>query len=528
MLVNVGPESFIERVDGKYVDKTGLLAKLNQFIKDCEKFICVVRPRRFGKTITANMINAYYSKASDTSFIFDKLKISQDESYRKYLNKYDTIYLDMISFVQANDPNGDHFLSNLTTTLLEELKESFPKAFEKLKENAQLEEVLPKILDVYGNKFVVIIDEWDCVFRTLENNIQLQKEYATFLSYLFKSQFAQRGIALAYMTGILPIKRYSNQSLFNNFSEITMLKTYGLGEYMGFTEDEVKALCEKYDIDFKKTKQWYDGYRLDGFEIYNPYAIIELTKSKVFDSTWSNTASNIKIINKIRLNFDGLREDLASLINGETLFFELPSKSSNALYNLDSKQAIFASLIYLGYFAFNANNNTIFIPNEDVRRELIDIFLRDPIDNDNDIVSLSKSFFEAIISHDTKSVASTLEYIHDNLVPKNKYNNEESLRSVIMLSLVYAQRMYKKPVAEMPAGKGFADLILEPRTEYFDKYPALVFEFKWNKTAQEAMNQIKDRHYQEALDQYQGDVLLVGVNFDEKTKKHDCIIEKAL
>ena len=379
MLVNVGPESFIERVDGKYVDKTGLLAKLNQFIKDCEKFICVVRPRRFGKTITANMINAYYSKASDTSFIFDKLKISQDESYRKYLNKYDTIYLDMISFVQANDPNGDHFLSNLTTTLLEELKESFPKAFEKLKENAQLEEVLPKILDVYDNQFVFIIDDFDLVFRNYKDNSKLQESYAWLLTFLFKSQFAEDGVKLAYMTGSFPIKRFDNPSLVNNFREISMLKTYGLGEYMGFTEDEVKALCEKYDIDFTKKKQWYEGYRLDGFEIFNPYAIIELTKSKVFDSTWSNTVSNIKIINEIRQNCDGLREDLASLINGETLFFELPSNSSNALYNSDSKQAIFTSLIYLGYFCFN--NNTIFIPNENARRGIIDIF---------DTVSLSK------------------------------------------------------------------------------------------------------------------------------------------
>ena len=181
------------------------------------------------------------------------------------------------------------------------------------------------------------------------------------------------------MTGSFPIKRFDNPSLVNNFREISMLKTYGLGEYMGFTEDEVKALCEKYDIDFTKKKQWYEGYRLDGFEIFNPYAIIELTKSKVFDSTWSNTVSNIKIINEIRQNCDGLREDLASLINGETLFFELPSNSSNALYNSDSKQAIFTSLIYLGYFCFN--NNTIFIPNENARRGIIDIF---------DTVSLSK------------------------------------------------------------------------------------------------------------------------------------------
>ena len=526
MLVNRSTQPFKKRVNSKYIDKTGFLSKLNNCIKDCDNFICVVRPRRFGKTITANMINAYYSKGSDTSDIFDKLKISQDETYHKYLNKYDTVYINMNNFVGLDDPNGDKFLSKLVSTLLKDLKNTFPKAFVNLDENPQVESVFQEIIDVYGNQFVFIIDEWDCIFRVYENNTLLQQEYAKFLTSLFKSQFAEDGIALAYMTGILPIKRYSNQSLFNNFREITMLKTYGLGEYMGFTEGEVKDLCEQYDIDFAKTKYWYDGYRLDGFEIYNPYAITELISSKVFDSTWSNTASNVKIINKIRLNFDGLREDLASLINGEALFFELPSKSSNALYNLDSKQAIFACLIYLGYFAFNADNNAIFIPNEDVRRELIDIFLRDPIDDDNDIVSLSKRFFEAIISHDSKQVASIIEYIHDNLIPKNKYNSEDSLRSVMMLAFVYAQRMYKKPVAEMPAGKGFADLILEPRADYLGKYPAMVVELKWNRTAQDAINQIKDRHYQEALDQYRGDVLLVGINYDEKSKKHDCIIEK--
>ena len=379
MLVNRSPQAFKDIVKGEFVDKTGLLAKLNQFIKDCENFICLLEPRGFGKTTTANMINAYYSKGSSTQDIFDKLNIAQDPLYHKYLNKYDTIYLDMQCFVSLDDPNGEHFLSNLTSTLLGELKTSFPKAFEKLKENAQLEEVLPKILDVYDNQFVFIIDDFDLVFRNYKDNSKLQESYAWLLTFLFKSQFAEDGVKLAYMTGSFPIKRFDNPSLVNNFREISMLKTYGLGEYMGFTEDEVKALCEKYDIDFTKKKQWYEGYRLDGFEIFNPYAIIELTKSKVFDSTWSNTVSNIKIINEIRQNCDGLREDLASLINGETLFFELPSNSSNALYNSDSKQAIFTSLIYLGYFCFN--NNTIFIPNENARRGIIDIF---------DTVSLSK------------------------------------------------------------------------------------------------------------------------------------------
>ena len=379
MFIDVKNNVFKASVNGTYVDKSELIADLNSLLDNPRRFLLFSRSRRFGKTYTIRMLNAYYSKRCESKEIFDKLKIADDPTYLENLNKYNVLCLDMQCFVSLDDPNGEHFLSNLTSTLLGELKTSFPKAFEKLKENAQLEEVLPKILDVYDNQFVFIIDDFDLVFRNYKDNSKLQESYAWLLTFLFKSQFAEDGVKLAYMTGSFPIKRFDNPSLVNNFREISMLKTYGLGEYMGFTEDEVKALCEKYDIDFTKKKQWYEGYRLDGFEIFNPYAIIELTKSKVFDSTWSNTVSNIKIINEIRQNCDGLREDLASLINGETLFFELPSNSSNALYNSDSKQAIFTSLIYLGYFCFN--NNTIFIPNENARRGIIDIF---------DTVSLSK------------------------------------------------------------------------------------------------------------------------------------------
>ena len=524
--VNSKNDAFARIVSKKYVDKTDLISFFNDCINSDDPFYCLVRPRRFGKTITANMLTAYYSKGCDSSELFKNFKISKSPDYKKHLNKYDTISFNMNSFMVVKDENGDQFLDNLISTLCNDLKETYQEVFRDFpcKDNDLLG-MLSTVAAVKSTQFVFIIDEWDLVFRKYPNNTQLQNDFITLLTLLFKSNFGESNIALAYMTGILPIKRYCNQSELNNFSEITMLNSFGLGEYMGFTEKEVQSICDKYALDFVRTKEWYDGYIVDGVEIYNPYAIIALTKSKEYLSSWSGTASSKAIAELIEVNYEGLREDLARLISGQKLEFTVASKSSNALFNLNSKVSIFTCLIYLGYLGYDKEQGCIFIPNKDVRLEIEEVFLGTTVSDDNDIVKLSKKLFESLLNYDQKAVAGLIEQIHNSFASINGYNNEESLRGIMSMAMVWAYRYYSKPFFELPSGKGFSDLVFLPLKGKLDNRPAIIFELKWNKSAQSAMEQITSKNYIDKAKEHAQSVLLVAVNYSADTKKHTCLIE---
>lgn len=516
---------FSKQLKENYVDKSMFISFLNHSMDQNCKFCCFIKPRRFGKTYVAEMLRAYYSKECDSEELFSKLKIAKDPSFKEHLNKYDVIYLNMNSFVQGADKKGDYFLHDLKESLFIKLVD---KLDEKLKEKAKTLENIEKLLRFISDntiqQFVFIIDEWDNIYRTFEKNKTLQKDYVMLLSNLFKGSFASN-IALAYMTGILPIKRYGNQSIFNNFDEISMLDTYGQGEFFGFTETEVKDICQKYDLDFAKTKAWYDGYHLDGYDIYNPYAIIKVARSKTFGSTWSNSAS-IEVFEKlIKKNTDNLRDDLAKLLCGEKIYFSVENLSQNEIFKLNSKQAIFTCLIYLGYLALS-KDGVLYIPNEDVKKDIVGIFLKDKIKEDNDVVYVSKSCFEALIDGNSKEVAANIEKIHDSFIPVNKYNNEDSLRSVVLLSLVYALNFYKTPICELPSGKGFADIVLIPKNEFKEQFPGIVIELKWDKGTDSALKQIKTKDYCARIHESCNDILLVGINYSAKDKKHTCVIEK--
>ena len=296
-----------------YVDKTGLIEYTNSVLDTTNAYICNSRPRRFGKSYAANMLAAYYSKGTDSEQMFSGLRISKDADFKKHLNKYDVIHIDIQWFL-ANCDDADKVVSFITKSVLDELRGIYPDALPQ--EVVTLPDALSRVKERTGQKFVVIIDEWDVIIRDGAIIENIQDEYLNFLRGMFKGIEPTKYIQLAYLTGILPIKKERAQSAVNNLDEFTMLQADELAPYIGFTENEVKGLCEKYNRDFDKVKKWYDGYLLDGYQVYNPKAVVSVMTKGRFRSYWSETGSYEVVVPLICMNYDGLRNSIIEMLSG--------------------------------------------------------------------------------------------------------------------------------------------------------------------------------------------------------------------
>ena len=376
-----------------------------------------------------------------------------------------------------------------------------------------------------GNTFVIIIDEWDVLIRDEANNKELQEEYINFLRGMFKGTEPTKYIALAYLTGILPIKKLKTQSALNNFEEFTMLDAGSLASYIGFTDDEVKQLCKKYDRDYEAVKNWYDGYMLSGKHVYNPKAVVSVMMRGSFQSYWSQTGTYESLIPLIDMDFDGLRAAIISMISGNEIKVRTTT-FQNDMVSFKNKDDVLTLLIHLGYLAFNQKNQMAYIPNEELRNELMDAVEENKWDEIIQFERQSIDLFNATIDKDVNTVASKIEQIHMEYTSVIQYNDENSLSSVLTIAYLGTMNYYFKPVRELPTGRGFADFVYIPKPEYINDYPALVVELKWNKNADTAMQQIRERRYPNSLLQYTGNILLVAINYDEKTKEHVCKIEE--
>ena len=283
--LNPGNDMFQETVNGEiYVDKTELIACTNQYIRTPQKFICISRPRRFGKSMAAYMLAAYYGKNCDSSELFAPYKIAKTEDYRKHLNQYNVIMLNIQDFLSVSG-SVDDMLDYLQDELIDELKEFYS---DKLSEKDRvLSMALNKIYSRTKEGFIFIIDEWDCILRDNRYSVDDQKKYLDFIRNLLKDKAY---VALAYMTGILPIKKYGTHSALNMFDEYSMTRPFKYAQFIGFTETEVKELCEKYQVDFDTMKSWYDGYVFpEAGHIYNPKSVVDSIRRKCFASYWTQT-----------------------------------------------------------------------------------------------------------------------------------------------------------------------------------------------------------------------------------------------
>ena len=505
-----------------YIDKTGLLTYTNKVMNTLQGYICNSRPRRFGKSITADMLTAYYSKGCDSEQMFSGLEISQSPDFKEHLNRYDVIHWDIQWCIGAAG-GADRVVSYITEKTIEELRKYYSEAIPS--DTCSLPEALSFICNATKNKFVVIIDEWDVLIRDEAAKEDIQNEYIRFLRGIFKGTEPTKYIQLAYLTGILPIKKEKTQSALNNFDEFTMVSPSILAQYIGFTEAEVQKLSDKYHQDFDKVKKWYDGYLLKDYQVYNPRAVVSVMLKGEYKSYWSETASYEAIVPFINMNYDGLKNAIIEILSGASIKVNT-SAFKNDTVNIQSKDDVLTYLIHLGYLGYNQNRRTAFVPNEEIRQELTTAVESRKWNEMITFQQESEHLLEATLDMDEEAVEEGIEKIHTEYVSNIQYNNENSLSSVLAIAYLSSMEYYFKPVRELPTGRGFADFVFIPKPEYVSSYPALVVELKWNKNVKTALQQIKEKQYPDSVLDYTGDILLVGINYDKKTKEHQCLIEK--
>mgnify|MGYP000475337846 CR=1 FL=1 len=505
-----------------YVDKTGLLSYTNKVLDTMQGYICNSRPRRFGKSFAANMLAAYYSKGCDSRKMFSGLAISQTADFEKHLNQYDVIHLDIQWFL-SNVSDPEQIVAYITECTLAELRTIY--ADQLPPEVSTVPDALSRIKEATGQKFVIIIDEWDVLIRDEAANKKVQDAYIRFLRSMFKGIEPTKYIQLAYLTGILPIKKEKTQSALNNFDEFTMLDAKIFAPYIGFTETEVRTLCQQYHRDFNEVKRWYDGYLLGEYHVYNPKAVVSIMMWGDFQSYWSNTGTYEAIRPLINMNFDGLKTDIMAMMAGDKV--KVRTKSyQNDMVSFKNKNDILTVLIHLGYLAYDCKMKMAYIPNEEIRSEFVEAVEENHWDEFIEFERKSRDLLNATLDMDSTAVAENIEKIHMDYTSMIQYNDENSLSSVLTIAYLSAMKYYFKPIRELPTGRGFADFVFVPKHEYVNIYPALLVELKWNQSAETAIAQIKERKYPSALESYTGKILLVGINYDVKTKEHQCRIEE--
>ncbi|MCI6732105.1 MAG: ATP-binding protein [Lachnospiraceae bacterium] len=500
-----------------YVDKSKLIAYTNKVLDSEQQYVCVSRPRRFGKSMAANMLAAYYGRGTDSKAEFEKLEIGKVDSFLTHLNRYNVIFLNMQEFLSENH-DVESMKSAIEKNILWDLLEAYPDI--RYFDSENLTRTLSDIYNAEEIPFVFIIDEWDCIFREKKADKEAQKVYLDFLRNLLKDK---PYVALAYMTGILPIKKYGSHSALNMFDEFSMTNPKQLAEFTGFTETEVKELCDRYGMDFEETKRWYDGYHFENVDhVYSPRSVVSAMLSRSFDNYWNQTETFEALRDYIVLNYAGLKDIVIELLAGAHKKIETGS-FSNDMTTFSTADDVLTLLIHLGYLGYDFSSKEVFIPNSEIASEFVAAIQGAGWEEVIDAVKKSDNLLKAIWSKNAEAVAKGIEEAHFE-TSILKYNDENSLACVISLAF-YSARTYYTEIRELPAGHGFADIVYLPRKNHQDK-PAIIVELKWDKSADAAIDQIKKRNYVKALEGYKGNLLLVGVNYDKENKKHHCIMEE--
>ncbi len=529
--INKGNNAFRDIVSHEYVDKTSLIPLVNATLNSECRYSCVTRCRRFGKSMAAKMLCAYYDKSCDSRELFVGLKAGKDKSFETYLNKYSVLYLDVTSFT-ARPELRVNIVRHIQDEIIYELKEAFPDV--KYKENSDLMDTLASIHEATGEKFFFIIDEWDAICREFPNRQKMKgdpetvsptilDEYVMLLRRLFKTQDSDEVFAGAYLTGILPIKRYNTESALNNFNEYSMIDPAYLASCYGFTEDEVRELAQQHNASTEDLKQWYDGYHIGREKsIYNPYSVMKALQRGVCRSYWTTTGAYDSVVTYIQMNYDGLKDDIIRMLSGERVDVDT-TEFLNDMHIIRSKNDVLTVLIHLGYLAYDGDAQECFIPNKEVADELNNAIKATSWEPLIKTIQNSKGLLNATLSGNGQAVASAIDLTHDEHTSILSYNDENSLACVLTIAYIWAKNEYVIH-REYATGKGYADLVMIPRRNV--SKPALVVELKFNHSADTAIDQIKRKQYPAKLVEYTGDILLVGINYDKETKQHTCKIER--
>ncbi|MBR2175432.1 MAG: AAA family ATPase [Clostridia bacterium] len=513
-----------------YVDKSELIHFTDTKLRKSGKYICVSRPRRFGKSVNLNMLSAFYSKGCDSRAMFEKLKIAETPDWDKYMNQYNVIHLNMQEFL-SNSNSMDELLDLLKRSLLWELTDEFSDV--RLFDSTNLSRTMKDIYnqktekDKDGNEksipFVILIDEWDCVFREHRDDKEAQEKYLDFIRDWLKDKSY---VALAYMTGILPIKKYGTHSALNMFDEYSMVDSADIASDTGFTEEEVEELCREYNMDTEKMKYWYNGYQINNnVHLYCPRSVVSAISRKNYSNYWSRTETYEALAKYIAMDMDGLHDAAEQLLAGQNIRIDI-NTFQNDMTSMNSRDDVLTLLVHLGYLSYVQSTEEVYIPNKEVRNEYVTSMRAEgKWKKTIEAVQESKELLELTINGKASEVAEHIEKIHREGCDPKHYNSEQALRYTVLIAYFYAREKYTI-IQEMPAGNGFADILLMPNFQNPDGIP-IIIELKYDKSADSAIAQIKNRHYPDAIKEHKK-VLLVGINYDKDStnKKHECVIEE--
>ena len=521
--INIGNAGFQRARNSEYVDKSMLISAVNKTLFTERQFSCVSRCRRFGKSMAARMLYAYYDHSCDSRSQFADLAIASDPTFEQHLNKYAAIYLDMTSFVTRY--HDEHIVAHIESELKQDILEAYPDV--KVKESDDLMNTLIRILEQTGKPFFFIIDEWDAICREFAPGTKAMDGYVTWLRRMFKSQDAMRVFAGVYMTGILPIKKYKTESALNNFLEYSMVEPGDMGEYFGFTKDEVRTLTDKHRIDFDELEKWYDGYQIgDILSMFNPNSVMQAVIRRRCRSYWASTGAYDAVANYIQMNYEGLKDDVILMLAGGRCKVN-PTKFQNDMSIIRSKDDALTVLIHLGYLSYDWKKSECYIPNKEVGGEMVNA-----VEDNNwagvvTALQASEQLLQDTLDGDEEAVARAIDAAHDENTSILSYNNENSLACVLSIAYYYARNDYVMH-RELATGKGFADIVLIPRKNV--ESPAIVVELKFRQDADAAIDQIKRRQYPAKVAQYTDNLLLVGINdqaFDdvEDSFQYQCALQ---
>ena len=370
--------------------------------------------------------------------MFADLEISKSTDFKKHLNQYDVIHLD-IQWCMEPAGGSEQVVPYISERTIAELKEYYPDALPV--ETKSLPEALSQINALTGKKFIIIIDEWDVLIRDEASNAKAQEDYINFLRGMFKGTEPSRYIALAYLTGILPIKKLKTQSALNNFEEFTMLDAGRMAPYVGFTEEEVHGLCEQYGCSYEQVKSWYDGYLLEDYQVYNPKAVVSVMLNGKYKSYWSNTGSYEAIVPLINMDFDGLKSAIIEMLSGASVEVDVTSFQNDTV-SFANRDDVLTYLIHLGYLAYDQDSRHVFIPNEEIRHELNHAVKRTRW---NEMVTFQKessALLDATLEKDGMEVAKGIEKIHTGYSSTIMYHDENSLSSVLTIAYLSSMQYY--------------------------------------------------------------------------------------
>jgi len=525
--LNPGPGRFERAVNSKiYVDKTGLIAEVNAFRNTEQQYACVSRPRRFGKSMALGMMAAYYDHTIDTRELFAPFEIAKHPSFEATINKYDVLLINMMEFLSMAGSTG-----GLAGVVTEELASDMTEVFgQEIAKRRNLALMMKKAYQQSKRQFVILIDEWDCLFRERPHDIDGHREYLDFLRDWLKDQ---EYVAVAYMTGILPVKKYGKQSALNMFSEYSMPEQAELARFTGFTQEEVTALCVEHNRDERQMAEWYNGYRLDDgrgqvCDIYAPRSVVESIRKNNFAGYWARTSSWESVRAYLLMEFDGLKDAASVLVAGGRVSVDI-GDFSNDTTSFASRDSVLTLLVHYGYLGYDRGAGEVYIPNREVQSEFVTAMKTGGWERTIAAVQASGQLLKDTWAGNADAVAAAIQGAHME-TSHLTYNSETALRYTLALAY-YAARDYYTTVHEFPSGNGFADLAFIPHP-YAPGNPAMLIELKWDREADAAIAQIRRKNYPAGLAAYAKEnggegILLVGVTYDKETRSHECVIERA-